>query len=477
MSATAAVPSPRRRFSRLRVAAGPLAIAALAAVAGAGLVRFAMFFGDWAPLAAIVAAAIPLIVVAILSNPLLGALLVFLTFPFGTTGVAVGGIKLQAAEGAVMFVATVIALRRLAAGRSPFPWVWPLFWALAMGAWMLVSFYGALSHSLAAKALISFAGAVVFACIIVAVADNFADLRWILGAFVFAAAIIAAIGLSSGSGVETASGSGDVVSGRLSTAFSSPNQLGTLCAMAFPVATALMLASRRLAARVLAGAILLLVLSSLGLSLSRGAWLGAGVAFLFMLVTIREARRLVALVGVPLAIVGIVIYVYARPSTPEIKVINERAQAFTQLSPYDSRNDVWREALREAKAHPMVGEGPGSFPVASARAGSEASTVQAEHAHNLWLNTAAEQGFPADAWLAAFIVALGIVGFRISARTRRLGALNERALAMGVAAALIALLAQEMLDHTLTNPVVRIAAWGLIGCLLAAERVTARSGA
>jgi putative inorganic carbon (hco3(-)) transporter len=297
--------------------------------------------------------------------------------------------------------------------------------------------------------------------------------RWILGAFVFAAAIIATVGLSSGSAVEASYGGADVISGRLGTAFSSPNQLGTLCAMAFPVATALMLASRRPTARTVAAVILLLVIAALGLSLSRGAWLGAGVAFLFMLVTMREARRFVAVVGIPLAVVGVVIYTYARPTSPEINVINERAHAFTKLSPYDNRRDIWREALREAKAHPLVGEGPGSFAVVSTRAGSEASSVQAEHAHNLWLNTAAEQGFPADVLLAGFVAAVVVAGVRASRYARRRGARQERVLMLGIAAALIAVLGQEMVDHTLTNPVVRIAAWGLIGCLLAAERVTA----
>ena len=473
MSVPAFASAPRSGLTRL-VKYLELVVVGIAAVAAGGAVMlFASLFGDAAPLAAVAIVGIPLIALGMLLNPLIGALVVFLSFPFGSTGVPAGPVTVQGAEAAVLFVAVVIALRRLANGRTPFRWSWALYGAAAMAAWMLVSFYGALSHSLATKAVISFVGAIVFSCVILSVAESFGDVRWILGAFVLAAAIIAALGLSSGSGVASSSSGGEVISGRLTTAFSSPNQLGTLCAMAFPVATALMLVSRRFLGRIAAGVAMLLVISALGLSLSRGAWLGAGVAFLFMLLTMREARRFVALVGIPLAIVGVVIYAYARPTSPEIKVINERAHAFTKLSPYDSRNDIWREALREAKAHPVTGEGPGSFVVASSRAGSEASTIQAEHAHNLWLNTAAEQGFPADALLAAFVAALVIAGSRVSSRLRYRRAGPERVLTLGVAAALIALLGQEMLDHTLTNPVVRIAAWGLIGCLLAADRLSA----
>jgi putative inorganic carbon (hco3(-)) transporter len=194
-----------------------------------------------------------------------------------------------------------------------------------------------------------------------------------------------------------------------------------------------------------------------------------------MLASMREARRLVTFVGLPLALIGVIILVYAKPTTPEIKVIGQRVQAFTKLSPYDNRHQIWQEAIREIKAHPITGEGPGSFPIASTRTGSQVTSIQAEHAHDLWLNTAAEQGIPADIFLAAFILALGYVGAKTSAELRRQGRDRDRVIVLGIAAGLVALFGQELVDHTLTNPVVRIGAWGLIGALLAGYSVTIRT--
>jgi putative inorganic carbon (hco3(-)) transporter len=277
------------------------------------------------------------------------------------------------------------------------------------------------------------------------------------------------MGLSSGGSLtpESYGGAGQVISGRLATAFSSPNQLGSFCAMAFAVSTAMMLAARRVMARVASIVIIALVLGALGLSLSRGAWVGTAAAFLYLVVTMREARRIVLALGIPIALIGVVLYTYARPNAPEIKVIGERTQQLTKLSPYDQRHDIWHEAEREIKAHPVLGEGPGSFPVASLRAGSAASTVSAEHAHDLWLNTAAEEGVPAVFLLLGFIGSLGVASVSASRMFQSHREPKDRILVQGITAALIALLAQELLDHTLTNPVVRIAAWGLIGCLLA----------
>ncbi len=164
--------------------------------------------------------------------------------------------------------------------------------------------------------------------------------------------------------------------------------------MMAPVLAGFIFGGRTRRVRVTATIMLLLVLAALALSLSRGAWLGAAVAALFLLVTLREAREKLLLILLPVAVIFALLW-NVIPKAEPVQVVTARAEAFTTLSPYDDRDAIWREAIREIKSDPWTGQGPGGFVVASARAGSEASTVSAFHAHNLLLNWAAESGLPA----------------------------------------------------------------------------------
>ena len=127
---------------------------------------------------------------------------------------------------------------------------------------------------------------------------------------------------------------------------------------------------------------------------------------LFLLITLREARRLLAFLLVPLALIGYLIFSFA-PAPPDVQVVGERFQSITVRSPYDARSQIYDEALHEIKDHPVTGVGPGGFILSSRRAGSATSTVSADHAHNMLLNYGAEMGLPAVAIVLAFVFALG----------------------------------------------------------------------
>ena len=214
---------------------------------------------------------------------------------------------------------------------------------------------------------------------------------------------------------------------------------------------------------------LALILAALALSLARGAWLGAGMAALFMLVTLREARQKLLLIGLPVVLVFVGLWSYF-PKTESVQVVTERAESFTTLSPYDDRDSIWREARREIRADPWTGQGPGNFIVSSARAGSEASTVAAFHAHNLLLNWAAESGLPAAAIILLFGFALVNAGRVASRRSLARGDPADRAIVIGIAGALLTVFFQGFVDYTLGNSVVHIALWGMIGAMLVASR-------
>jgi O-antigen ligase len=187
-----------------------------------------------------------------------------------------------------------------------------------------------------------------------------------------------------------------------------------------------------------------------------------------MLFTLREARRLLAIILVPVVVGGYVIYSFA-PTPPDVVIVGERVRAIAVRSPYDQRSQIYHEALNEIRADPITGVGPGGFAISSRRAGTATSTVFAEHAHNMLLNYGAESGLPAVGLVLAFCLALGAAarrGARAAGRIDR----RHRALILSIGASLFAIFVQGFFDYTLGNPVIRITVWMLIGALLVAVR-------
>jgi O-antigen ligase len=153
-----------------------------------------------------------------------------------------------------------------------------------------------------------------------------------------------------------------------------------------------------------------------------------------------------------------------------VTVVGARARAFTTLSPYDGRGDIYREAWREIRDAPLTGQGPAGFSVASARADSESATVHAAHAHNLALTWTAETGFPGLILILGFVTALAVTARRTGRFARSSGDPHDHAIVAGVAAGLLAVFVQGAVDYTLRNAVVWMTLWALIGVLLVCRR-------
>jgi len=140
------------------------------------------------------------------------------------------------------------------------------------------------------------------------------------------------------------------------------------------------------------------------------------------------------------------------------------------LSPYDDRRVIYREAMREIRENPVLGVGPGGFPVASTRIVSESATLSYAHAHNLYLNWAAEVGVPSLVIIFGFAFALGFAARTASREARVRGDPRDRALVIGIVAALLTVLVQGAFDYVIPNPVVFAAFWTLVGALLVMRR-------
>jgi putative inorganic carbon (hco3(-)) transporter len=454
-----------RRFAL----ATALCAAALAVFGlGAGLTAFAGLFGDKSPGVLLGLALGPPLAIAVLAVPVLGPLVVFATFPVGSATVPTPLVELQSVEFAVLLVAGLVFLARVSRRATHAPWSPSLWWAAALTAWTLILVPSAIDTGLATKQLASLIGGLLFAVVLLAACEDMTDARRVLGGLVGVAVVIAAVGLSSGVHFQ-ASGSASAVSGRLAGTFDQPNQLGAFCAMVAPIAAGLLLGARTRLARGAATFALFGVLVALLLSLSRGGWIGAFAGFLYLLVALPQARRLLLAISLPLAL-AVALAWSSASSIPEVTVVGARARALTTLSPYDGREDIYREAWREILDEPVTGQGPAGFEVASARAESESATVHADHAHNLLLTWAAETGFPGALLVLGFAAALALAGRRAGRLARSRGDPRDQAIVAGVAAGLLAVFVQGAVDYPLRNAVVWITVWTLIGVLLVCRR-------
>jgi O-antigen ligase len=454
---------------RVGHAAMPLLLGGGALAAGAIVTALATKVGgDQAPWVLLALALGPVIMAGVVANRLVGPLLVLALFPIGSIHLPTPGLSLQVVELAVFVVTMLVVLRRLGSGLRPLSWAPPLWWAVGLLCWSLIATMSTLDVALSINQDAALAGGIIFAAVVLSTLRDTDDVRAFLGVLLTVGFGLAIFGLSQRGQFQSVS-AGETVSGRLQGAFDHPNQLGMFSALCAMFATGLALGARTKTARILAGLALPFILLALIFSLSRGAWIGTGVGFLYLLFVLREARRALVLVAIPFVILGSLFGSFAPGTTDTTQVVTMRAQAITTLSPYDGRPAIYAEAIREIKADPLTGVGPGAFPASSQRAGSSAISVFADHAHNLWLTWGAETGFPGVALIIILTLSLGIAAYR-AGRLASSGDRRDRAVLAGLTAALIAVLGQGIFDYLLRNAVLWICVWGLIGALLVCVR-------
>lgn len=446
-----------------RRAVNAAAIGMVSGVVGATLVALTWQAGNYGPVVLVVMALLPVIGLALFQVPLVGVALVFATFPLGSLVASLGPLPLQPVEAAVLVVTVFAGVRRLAEGVAPIPWHPVLVWPLLLLGWAVVAVPSAADMTLALNQVLALAAGILFAGVVIGVCREAAALKRMLAIFVGVAGLMAIFGLATVGDPQAMFG-GAVVTGRAEGAFNQPNQLGSFSAMAAMVAAGVAFSSRTRTGRIVAGTASLLLLAALTLSLSRGGWFGTALAGGYLMVAVPRARRAIAIASVPV-ILGIAAVVTFIPDSPQVEVVGARIQALTAENPYDGRPQIWAEARREIVLDPWTGHGPGNFPVVSARAGSEASTVFADHAHSLWLTWAAESGIPASLLIVAFALAIG-VGVRRSRRALvQRGRIDEASLIAGLAAAGITVLGQGVVDYPLRNEVLWFTFWSIIGAL------------
>lgn len=454
---------------RLDFLAIPLAALALSLA----VVQLAYITEPWVPLAVIgILAAIGVT----LARPLVGLYLAIALAPLelfsitlggsGSGGAEGGGFGLSPPEAMLLVTGGAWALRRVVNGQLPFvpsPLNKPLVVLLLA---VLPGVAIAEEPLIVAKVLVIWTCLVLVYQLIVAEADAKVarSLLLVLGASAAVVGLIATIRTGGGADISLL-GQGQTAEGRAEGSFGHPNTLATFEALALPGALALALASRG-AVRLVALAAFALGFAGLALSLSRGGLLAVGGALAVMAIwaPFRRVVLVAVLVILPFAISG---------SNPlgEVRVVDTVSQRISSVeySAQDNqRLDIWAATPEIIGDHFLLGVGTGQFVEVAPRYGLASSVEEGtfEHAHSIPLTIAAELGlvgFVGFAWLVVALVALLVRAYR-----RTTGV--DRGVVIAIAAALLALGLQGLVDYTLRLNLIVATVLVLAGCAVVLAR-------
>lgn len=414
-------------------------------------------------------AALAAVVLAYL-RPLAAVLLAVALVPLELFAIPLGSVALSPSE--LMFVLTGIvwAGRRMFAGEAP--WT-----RTSLGRPLLLLWAASLPGLVVAEdpaAVLRFVviwGALLLVFQLIVTEARTEHLRTMLFVLAVVGAVIGAVAALGVTGQEL-SALGDRATGRAVGAFGDPNILATFLAMALPGALLVALAGRweRRPVAVIAAA---LIFAGLALSLSRGGLFAAAGAVLVMLGW-QPMRRIAVLCAVVLVGVSIA---NANPlgDVQQVQTVLQRVESvrFQGSAQFDQRELIYTETPRMIADHWLTGVGANNYGYVAPQYGivEPFGGDTFEHAHNIALTFAAEQGLPgllAFGWLL-FAVARLVP----SACGRAAG--RARGVGFAVVAALVALGLQGVVDFTLRSNMIAALAFLLLGMLAVVAR-EARAG-
>jgi O-antigen ligase len=291
------------------------------------------------------------------------------------------------------------------------------------------------------------------------------DLRRVVLVLAAVGAGVCLYSLTQSGDIEALADNAGAVGNRAVGIFSSPNELGTFSGVLVFVGLGLAIGARTRLERVVGGACAITAAASLTVSLSRGAWIGAVLALALFALLSGRARRTIA---IALVVVAVVTPLTMSRLAPELwDVVSERAATVTEpgANPDDARPLIYAEARRQIRDEPLIGQGPGNYPVAAQTADSVAP-VNALHAHNVVLAVAAETGLPGAAALIGLTLS---VAWHVLRVRQRLPA-RDVDLVLGLSLGLVVLVGQGLVDFPFRNPTLLFLAWLVLGLVFAATR-------
>ena len=190
---------------------------------------------------------------------------------------------------------------------------------------------------------------------------------------------------------------------RAQSPFFSPNFAAGFFALTLPVVVAFFVAQKERLAVLGTGVVAALMLGALAATGSRAgvalAVLGTGVAFLLSLTAQKNGFRRFpwGRVAALVLVFGVMAFGFRGPLTARV----EGGAASSQEHSGDFRKETAKSALGMARANPVFGAGPGTFPY---RYAPYARAARTDLAHQSYIQLAAEQGF-----LAAFAAVFALL--------------------------------------------------------------------
>lgn len=265
------------------------------------------------------------------------------------------------------------------------------------------------------------------------------------------------------------------------------NSVAHLCAFGLPLLLACGLRARRFTGVLASGTGVAAVAAVLVLTRSRAAWLAAMAVMLVLLVgwmvapAVRRHARSWARLFVLLALAGGgVAAALLLPNTLKWRSENpyaETAQGVVNYREGSGRGRLiqYRNTLAMALADPVLGVGPGNWPVAYPRHaapgdpsldGRQPGTTSNPWPSSDWVAFVAERGVPAFALLATVFVGLGLTALR---RLRQAREADEALAALALAALLAGVAVAGAFDAVLLLALPSLLVWAALGALSAGD--------
>ncbi len=418
------------------------------------------------------------VVPAALARPLLGICLALATIPLATEwSMNVGGLNLTLMEPAVGLAFGAWLWRGL---RERSLRIWPsalLAAQFAVLGLFVLSSLNAEAPGPSLKDTLKWIELMVAYVVTVDLARAPRDVRWVLLALVGAATLEAAYGL-----VQFATGRGPdfFAIGPFMRAFghfNQPNPFAGYLGTAFPLAAALALGAPIVAAQagradlpvvqrwfthlaLWARPCALVLGAGVLASLSRGAWLGLAVAGAVMLaVASARSRALLLPLGAAILLVALLgaVGVLPAPLTERLSVVAEYFGPFdvrrTEVTPENwsvvERMAHWQAAWEMFLDHPWFGIGPGNYATQYEFYYLPGWLEPLGHAHNYYLNLAAETGVLG---LAGFLGVLALA-HRAALQGCRRAHPFWRTVALGTLGSLVAITLHSGFDNLFVHGV------------------------
>lgn len=242
--------------------------------------------------------------------------------------------------------------------------------------------------------------------------------------------------------------------------FEQPNPFAGYLATILPLGLAMAWLGRPRRYALLAGLAIVLITTGIALSLSRGAWVGAVLAIGAMLwVWSADSRKLLPWIGGSLLLVLLAAGTGLLPGNWADRV-SGLAGSFgvfdagsAEVTPENfavvERMAHWQAGWQMFVEHPLVGVGVGNYPAAYDNYSLPAWPEALGHAHNYYLNMAAETGLLG---VAALLLLIGsIYRALLSGLRRHQPGTYERALLVGLIGSFVVFTVHNLFDNLLVH--------------------------